>query len=446
MPRPLRVSLLAIPALLILATIGVWTWNTFRSKSTADRVEVKTQVVQGITFEVEYRHEEGWNLTTSSTPDSVVFDRRGDFLDFENGVMVWNGIGFPGPKPGDVVRWNLEGPILVNGQPIAPHPLQPRPLPSQGTDLRFGSPDASSDGRDTLTIGWSGNSRAVVTASRHGVVRVWTPGDPRPDTILVHPEPESRTPAGHGVIATISPNGKMVVTGYRGGAVAVPWDVASSGAEWPLTGPTGNLRGLQFLTDDWLLEVRGERLLARNLAGDREKTTDLGKVADRLAPPFTVSADGSTLAAWDGTNVVVSRLMVGKDAITATPAATVPVPGVEALALTADGKRLAVGHELDRLSVYEPGTAVPSKRLRVRRPAQITSLAFAPDGATLAVGTTDSLRLYDMATTRECGQIALPWVRALAYSPNGTFLAVALRYDADGGARLWATTELHAKE
>src|SRR3954466_1228301 len=87
---------------------------------TGPRVVLDTDTVAGVRVEVEHRpdserYERKWG------PDAGVALRGGDRFEFHHGIPTVNGTTFPSPAVGATVRWNLSGPLLINGQPVEPH-------------------------------------------------------------------------------------------------------------------------------------------------------------------------------------------------------------------------------------------------------------------------------------------------------------------------------------
>jgi WD40 repeat protein len=109
-------------------------------------------------------------------------------------------------------------------------------------------------------------------------------------------------------------------------------------------------------------------------------------------------------------------------------------PGIQQIALSRDGKQLAVsqedrtmGRELGHIQVWNTATGslsafkVPEK--------VVTCMDFSPDGRLLAVGCRDgSLNLWAVTT----GRVAVPltghshWVRSVAFSPDGRRLVSSI--------------------
>ncbi len=466
MPRPLARILVLVPALLVLATVVVWAVHALGPREPPAggpppaQVEEKTVTVAGVTFVVEYRP--GTSAVASRlTADGAVFERDDAILEYADGSpLLRDGVGYPSLKPGDTARWAVDGTLHINGDPAGPHPVQSWRIDHPGNAAQFGVDLKGNEPRDSLTLSWSRDGRYIGTGTKGdfagGRGCVWDRDSPFAKWIVWH-RPPSLAAAEAGFLTALSPDGNTLVTGYRGGAVAVPWDVATQRADWPHTGPPGGLWGLQFLTDRWLLEVRGtpgaERLVARDLGGDRTATADLGRVAVPFAPAFSVSGDGATLAVSDGAAVRVARLTPGADGLRAEPVATLDLPGVTHLALTKDGKELAAAAPKPRLALYQVAAGSTARRLRVRdggeggarRPTAIQALAFAPDSNTLAVGTDDSLRLYDVPSGRERGWLPLDGVRAVGYSSDGQYLAATLRADPETPMRVWTTAWLRSR-
>lgn len=440
--------LILLPALLVAATVGVWAWQTFGTKRVGPappQAEVRTHTVGGITFEAEYQVALGeYGLTTGA--DSIGIRRGTELLDYEDDALFVNGVGYPALKPGDTVRWNRDGAVLVNGTPREPHPHQPRPLEMPGTDLRWELKSAAQSGRDTLSVDWSRSGRVLVSASGDGGVRVWDVDRREVRLTILHEPPKAGGFGAWGVRAAISPDGQTIASANPYAADVILWDAASGKKLATLSGPPGNVRAVRFLTDGWLLEARGESLLARQLIGDRAKTVDLGKIHDHFPPPFALSGDGKTLVVNDGTKVTVSRVTIGPAgvALSLTGAVVEKLSGDSVVALSHDGSLLAVFDGDTRLTVHDAATGARKHRLRWRgdgRAMQIGAMGFFPDGKTLAVGDVSSLRLYDLDSGRERGGIATPWVRSLAISVDGRTLAAGLRYTP--GVRVWDIAALH---
>lgn len=444
MPPFARRAVILIPALIVLAAVGVWAYRALGPKpveSGPAAPELATHTAGGVRFEVEHRPGE---YVARSADDSLVITRGGDVLDFQPDYVRVNNTEFPDLKPGDVVRWNLDGPLLVNGRPQAPHPIQPRELDAAATPLHW-SPLPSQYPRDTPSVGWVGNGRQLVAAHGDGAVRVWDADKGAVVKTFTPDLPKGGDHGAGGLRAAVSPDGKTVAVCNINGEEVTLWDVATGNKTATFFELKRKVTTVRYAQDDLLFEARGGILEARDLSRDPravDAVEVVGKVHTQLVPPFAVSGDGWTIAWNDGAKVTIGH------SIWVLPGATIKnVSSSGCLALSPDGKLLAVFDGTDRLAIYETKTGKPKHRLRWRNPSggatQVTAMAFSPDGETLAVGDAGSLRLYDVDSGRERGWVAAAWVRSLAYSADGKTLAAGLRYAP--GLVLWETAELVAK-
>ena len=117
--------------------------------------------------------------------------------------------------------------------------------------------------------------------------------------------------------------------------------------------------------------------------------------------------------------------------------AVLPVMGVvNSVAFSPDGKTLADGDVYGNVQLWDIATLKETSALPT--PDVVNSVAFSPDGKTLATGSTDgSARLWYVATSQQAGgplTAHAGGVNSVAFSPDGKTLAAG---NNDGTVRLW---------
>jgi len=443
-----RSSLLLVPLFLAGAVVTiVVTRYTARPVEVGDvpSVTIEKAAVAWANFEVEQRpnsetYKSYWG------PNEAYVVRGQDRFEYHTGIPVVNGTAFPSVGRGETVRWNLTGPLLINGRPVEPHPLQPRPLDATPMGLEWQIKNPSDAPRDSLSADWSRVGRVLVTAHGDGVARVW---DVDKGTVRTHITPDAPTDGRKrwGLRAAVSPDGKVVATANVQTAAVALWDADTGKHLATLTDPPGSVSNLRFASDRFLLEARGDTLYLRDLGGDRKAVTALGHVGTDIPTAFAFG--GGVLLRSDGQNHFTTELEL--------PAAGPPRVGEpsrgslagdgEAVAVSRDGTHHATsGGEAPELSAPRLSQEVRPLWLR-RRPdgklPVVGAMSFFADGSTLAVGTEDSLRLYDVATGRERGYVATASIRSLAVSGDGAFLAASTEHGK--AVLLWEVAKLQPR-
>jgi WD40 repeat protein len=244
-------------------------------------------------------------------------------------------------------------------------------------------------------------------------------------------------------LAALSPDGKTVALLDNNHTIRL-WDAAADKGLRQLAGPANPQNGKQqpfaaalvtFSPDGKLLAVagtQGQSVVYRlwEVGSGRERPALVRPSASLTC--LALSADGKTLALGEpGPDVLLLDLASG--AKTRVPAEL--RGSAQGLAFAPDGKTLAV---INRPGIDLVDRATGKLLRRFRGPAGgYFSVALSPDGKTLAGGGADHvIQLWDVTTGKELRPTPghRGPVTAAVYSPDGRTVATA---GADPAARLW---------
>jgi WD40 repeat protein/DNA-binding SARP family transcriptional activator/energy-coupling factor transporter ATP-binding protein EcfA2 len=236
-------------------------------------------------------------------------------------------------------------------------------------------------------IKWSPDSTTLATAGHDGTARVWR----RSGEDFVHVATLSALSTRDGVLgAAFTPDSRLL---YAGGfdvlsAITV-FDVSAAGsAEWATIATPFEWSGLGFAPDGTRLYLGSETTDARVVdptsgrsLGTIGRRLDATRVGEQLAREVEVSPDGLlATASEDGVRVVDPS--TGELVLEYAPEKWWPA----ALAWSPDGLLLAVaGHE-DGSTVVLDLSGNEVGRVQEEEPYTSISVAFSPDGTSLAVG------------------------------------------------------------
>jgi len=287
------------------------------------------------------------------------------------------------------------------------------------------------------SVAYSPDGKLLAAGAADGAVELWSTSD---DSLI------ARVPAHEGICrAVFSPNDRRLATvGGKDGTIKL-WDLRSR--------PPALLRQFKTFRRPYpriLFTPDGKTLIAGaedntvrlwNLdAGPLSASSGAWRtVPIRAAGPMELSADGSTLAVcaagpdvgrvtlWDIRSGRVRRLP------TALPAAD---GLIESLAFSPDGRTIATGAR-GTLILWEARTGRILRSLKGHE-GVILCMTFAPDGKLLASSGLDAtIRLWDPETGRPAASLQghTGRIASIKFSPDGKSLASGSR---DRTTRLWS--------
>jgi WD40 repeat protein len=280
---------------------------------------------------------------------------------------------------------------------------------------------------DTFALSADGK---ILAAAGTGGITVWD---------VVNRKPLRRIGAARVDWIAIASDGKTLAT-VGGDKFIHLWDTATGKQKGQFAGRAGEVRALLFSSDGkTLIFAAPWAILAWDVASGREvrkiETDGAGRVA--LSPDSTVLATGGTelvkdkvearLFLWDMASGRKLRQLQGHKNF------------VDSVAFSPDGKTLASA-EVEIIHLWDVATGKEIRRIEktgwIKR-----RLVFSPDGQTLAStapGNETVIRLWDVATGRPL-QPAGPdgVVRSVAFSPDGRIVATGAWLGYDRTLRLW---------
>jgi len=408
-------------------------------------------------WNVATQQEAGATMATGSAPvTALAFRPGGKFLATggdDGNIRLW-----------DVATQSQTGTTMATGGPVtalafdasgttlaAAESSGTTELWGFATQKQTGAALAAQGSGRVSALAFSPAASALATGDGNGTIDLWDPsGFHQFSAPIATGAPESAAAAAGHAPAVLAARGDVLAVSSGHGTVRL-WNALTrlTIGQPIVSGPA--VTGLALSADGRILAVVAHGLQLWSTATGQRTGAPL-PAAD-ASGPVAVSPDG-TLVAAIGTDGEARVWQVASQQEIGTPVMVGPAESQGALAFSADGKTLAlVGADgtsalwsvtiqrrigapmIAGSSVGSAGSAAGQAGSAAGQAAAVA--AFSPDGATLAVASDGSIRLWDVATQQEIGAPVTAGTGpayGLAFSPDGATLASA---DGDSSARLW---------
>jgi WD40 repeat protein len=275
------------------------------------------------------------------------------------------------------------------------------------------------------------DGKTVLSASDDGMIRTWNP----------QPNQDEGNWVGHKQIITallLDRDGKTLISrGYDGEVKVWDWKNAKLLRSIP-AGTDGD--ALALSPDGKTLAAAGQNHAVRfwNVDSGKEKPGDAGPLG--AVTTLKVSPDGKLLVYADTTGAILWHDLAGNKNLGVRAAHS---GGEVVLAFSTRGDWLASAAGADGVRLWDTARIKEEHQFAAQKDDAVLSLAFSPNGTYLAVGYRNGgVRFLDLATRKPFRTIPIPGaVKALAFSPDGKKLAAAadkkiVIWDAATGAKL----------